>query len=69
MEEIENKMNENNNDMNRKMEDMTSNMYENIQKLHNSLSSLIYQTLDKKPPKGDIKMIGTHENKGSIHVE
>jgi vacuolar-type H+-ATPase subunit E/Vma4 len=49
MEEIENKMN-------RKMEDMTSKMDENMQKLHNSLSSLICQTLDERPPKGDIKM-------------
>jgi hypothetical protein len=37
-----------------------------MKELHNSLSSLISHALDERPPKGDIKMQGTHENKGSI---
>jgi hypothetical protein len=33
------------------------------------MSSIILQSLDERLPKGDMKMPGTHENKGSVHVE
>ena len=33
------------------------------------MSSIILQALDERLPKGDMKMPGTHEKKGSSHVE
>ena len=33
------------------------------------MSSMIFQALGERLPKGDIKMKWIHENKGSIHVE
>jgi hypothetical protein len=40
-----------------------------MKELQNSMSSMIFHALDERLPKVDIKMQGTHENKGSIHVE
>jgi hypothetical protein len=40
-----------------------------MKELKNSLSSMIFHALDERLSKGDIKMQGTHENKGSIQVE
>jgi hypothetical protein len=37
-----------------------------MKELQNSFSSMIFQALDERLPKGDIKMQGTNENKGSI---
>jgi hypothetical protein len=59
---MENKMEENKNDI---KEEIQISMKE----MQNSMSSMIFQALDERLPKGDIKMQGTHENKCSIHVE
>ena len=40
-----------------------------MKEMQNSMSYMIFQVLDERLPKGDIKMKRTHENKGSIHVE
>jgi hypothetical protein len=40
-----------------------------MKELKNSLSSMIFQAIDERHPKGYIKIQGTHENKGSIQVE
>jgi hypothetical protein len=67
-------------EMERKMDDMENNMEENkndikeeiqnsMKEMQKSMSSMIIQALDERFPKGDMKMQGTHENKGSIHVE
>jgi hypothetical protein len=40
-----------------------------MKEMQNSMSSMIFQDLDERPPKGEIKNKVTHENKGSIHVE
>jgi hypothetical protein len=84
MVEMENnmdkKMNENSAHMeyklDKKMDDMKNKMDENkeeIQKtmkeLQNYLSSMIFHVLDERISKGDIKMQGNQENKGSIMVE
>jgi hypothetical protein len=77
MDEMENKMdkkmNENSSHMENKMDDMTNKIDENIQKsmkeLQKSLSSMIFHALNERLSKGDIKMKGTQENKGSIPVE
>jgi hypothetical protein len=49
----------------KKKEEIQNSMKE----MQNFMSSMIFQALDERLPKGDIKMQGTHENKGSIHVE
>jgi hypothetical protein len=40
-----------------------------MKEMKNSMSSMIFQALDERFPKRDIKMQGTHENKDSICVE
>jgi hypothetical protein len=40
-----------------------------MKKMQNSMSSMIFQALDERLSKGDIKMQGTHENEGNIRVE
>jgi hypothetical protein len=55
IDEMENKMDEN------KIE-----IQNHMKELQNSLSSMIFQDLYERIPKGDIKMQGTRENKGSI---
>ena len=40
-----------------------------MKEMQKSMSSMIFQDLDERLPKGDLKMQGTHENKGSIHVK
>jgi hypothetical protein len=56
-------------DMKKKMDENKEEIQKSMKELENSMSSMIFQALDEKLPKGDIKMQGTHENKGSIHVE
>jgi hypothetical protein len=84
MGEMENKMEENKNYMKKKMDGMENKMdkkmdenkneiKEEIQKsmkeLQNSISSMNFHALDERLSKGNIKMKGTQENKGSILVE
>ena len=80
IDEMENKLKENKNDMKKKMEenknDMKKKMDENKEKiqksmkeLQNFMSYMIFHSLYERLPKEDIKIQGTHENKGSIHVE
>jgi hypothetical protein len=40
-----------------------------MKEMQKIVSSMIFQALDDRFPKGDIKMEETHENKGSNHVE
>jgi uncharacterized protein YukE len=60
----------------RHIQEIESNMDENkeeiqnsMKEMKNSISSMIYQSLNDRLPIRDIKIQGTHENKGSIHVE
>jgi hypothetical protein len=62
MDDMENKMEENKNEI---KEEIPNSMKE----MQKSISSMIFQALDERFPKGYIKMQGTHENKSSIHVE
>jgi hypothetical protein len=52
--------------MEKNMNDMKSKMDENKEEIQKYMSSIILQALDERLPKGDMKMLGTHENKGSI---
>ena len=56
-------------EMKKNMDDMKINMDENKEEIQKAMSFIILQDLDERIPKGDRKMPGTHENKGSIHVE
>jgi hypothetical protein len=80
MDNMKNKMDENTEEMKINIDEMESKMDKNMdenkveieksmKELQKSLSSTIFQAVDEIPPKGDIKMQGTHENKGSIWVE
>ena len=73
MDKMENKIDKKMDDIKNKMDDMTNKMDENIQKsmkeLEKSLSSMMFHALDDRLSKGDIKIQGTQENKGSIMVE
>jgi hypothetical protein len=48
---------------------MDENIQKSMKELQNSLSSMMFHALDDRLSKGDIKMQGTQENKGSILVE
>jgi predicted nucleic acid-binding Zn-ribbon protein len=61
MDDMENKMEENKNGIKKEIQ--------NYMKEMKKMSSMIFQALDEKFPKGDIKTEGTHVNKGSTHVE
>jgi len=69
MDEMENKMDEKNTNMKNKMDENKEEIQKIMKELQNSLSSMIFHALDERIPKRDIKMKGTCENKGSIHVE
>jgi hypothetical protein len=56
-------------ELEKKMDENREEIWYSMKKMQNSMSSMIFQDLDERFPKGYIKMQGTHENKGSIHVE
>jgi hypothetical protein len=62
IQEIENKMKMN-------MDENKEEIQISMREMQNSMSFMIFEALDGRLPKGDIKMQGTHENKVSIHVE
>jgi hypothetical protein len=72
-EDIKRNINEMENNMDKKMleniNDMKRKMDENKEEIQNSMSSMILHDLDERLPKGYVKIQGTHETKGSIHVE
>jgi hypothetical protein len=58
--------------MKNKMDGMENKMEENkidIKTEMKNMSPLIFQAIDGRFPKGDIKMEWNHENNGSNHVE
>jgi gas vesicle protein len=68
-EEMKRNMDDNKNSMKKKMDENKEEIQKTMKELQNCMSSMMFQALDERLPKGDIKMQGTHENKGSIHVE
>ena len=68
-EEIKRNMDENKNHIKKKMGENKEEKQNSMKEMKTSMSSMIFQALDERLLKGDIKMQGTHENKGSIKVE
>jgi hypothetical protein len=48
------------------MDENKVELQKSMKELKYSMSSLMSQDLYERPPKGDIKMKGIHDNKGSI---
>jgi hypothetical protein len=67
-EEMKINMEQMENNMDKRMDENKEEIQKSMKELQTSSYFVIFHASDERLPKGDIKMKGTHENKGSTHV-